>query len=43
MVDRIMELEERTRIQILSSSGRGKKGEHQRILDNIKERKDLLG
>lgn len=37
MVDRIMELEERTRIQILAPVVRGKKGEHQRILDNIKK------
>jgi excinuclease ABC subunit A len=37
MVDKIMELEERTRIQILSPVIRGKKGEHQRILENIKK------
>ena len=37
MVDKIMELEERTRIQILSPVVRGKKGEHQRILENIKK------
>jgi excinuclease ABC subunit A len=37
MVDRIMELEERTRIQILSPIVRGKKGEHKNILENIKK------
>lgn len=37
MVDKIMELEERSRIQILAPVIRGKKGEHQKILDNIKK------
>ena len=37
MVDRIMEFEERTRIQILSPIVRGKKGEHKNILENIKK------
>ncbi len=37
MVDRIMELEERTRIQILSPVVRGKKGEHKKIIENIKK------
>jgi excinuclease ABC subunit A len=37
MVDKIMELEERTRIQILSPVVRGKKGEHKNILENIKK------
>lgn len=37
MVDKIMELEERTRIQILSPVVRGKKGEHQKILKNIRK------
>ena len=36
MVDRVMELEERTRIQILAPVIRGKKGEHQKVLENIK-------
>ncbi|GFN34332.1 excinuclease ABC subunit UvrA [Tepidimicrobium xylanilyticum] len=37
MVDRIMEFEEGTRIQILSPVVRGKKGEHKNILENIKK------
>ncbi|WMM23724.1 excinuclease ABC subunit UvrA [Tissierella sp. MB52-C2] len=37
MVDRIMELEERTRIQILAPVIRGKKGEHVKVLENIKK------
>ncbi len=37
MVDRIMAMEEKSRIQILSPIVRGKKGEHKRILDNIKK------
>ncbi len=37
MVDKIMELEERSRIQILAPVIRGKKGEHQKILENIKK------
>ncbi len=37
MVDKIIELEERTRIQILSPVVRGKKGEHKNILENIKK------
>ncbi|NLW21695.1 MAG: excinuclease ABC subunit UvrA [Tissierellia bacterium] len=37
MVDRIMELDERTRIQILAPVVRGKKGEHKNILENIKK------
>ncbi|HSH36691.1 excinuclease ABC subunit UvrA, partial [Schnuerera sp.] len=37
MVDKIMELEERTRIQILSPVVRGKKGEHKNILKGIKK------
>lgn len=37
MVDRIMEMEERTRIQILAPVIRGKKGEHVKILENIKK------
>ncbi len=37
MVDKIMEFEERTRIQILSPIVRGKKGEHKNILENIKK------
>jgi len=36
MVDRVMGLEERTRIQILAPVIRGKKGEHQKVLENIK-------
>ena len=37
MVDKIMELEERTKIQILSPVIRGKKGEHKNIIENIKK------
>ncbi|NEZ46725.1 excinuclease ABC subunit UvrA [Clostridium niameyense] len=35
MVDRIMSLEERTKIQILAPVIRGRKGEHIKVLDNI--------
>ncbi|WP_055666562.1 excinuclease ABC subunit UvrA [Desnuesiella massiliensis] len=37
MVDKIMELPERTKIQILSPIVRGRKGEHEKVLDNIKK------
>jgi len=37
MVDRVMELEERSRIQVLAPIVRGKKGEHQKILESIKK------
>lgn len=37
MVDRILKLEERTRIQILSPVVRGKKGQHKRKLENIQK------
>ncbi|QQY80051.1 excinuclease ABC subunit A [Keratinibaculum paraultunense] len=37
MVDSIMKLEERTRIQVLAPVVRGKKGEHQRVLENIRK------
>ncbi|NLY47031.1 MAG: excinuclease ABC subunit UvrA [Tissierella sp.] len=37
MVDRLMELEERTRIQILAPVVRGKKGGHVKILENIRK------
>jgi len=37
MVDKIMELEDRTKIQILSPIIRGKKGEHKNIIENIKK------
>jgi len=37
MVDMIMELEERTRIQILAPVIRGKKGEHKNVIENIKK------
>lgn len=37
MIDKIMELEERTRIQVLAPVVRGKKGEHKKILENIKK------
>ncbi|KYH35412.1 UvrABC system protein A [Clostridium tepidiprofundi DSM 19306] len=35
MVDRIMQLPERTKIQILSPIIRGKKGEHTKVIENI--------
>ncbi|KNF09158.1 excinuclease ABC, A subunit [Gottschalkia purinilytica] len=37
MVDQILELEERTKIQLLAPIVRGKKGEHQKILENIRK------
>lgn len=37
MVDRIMELPERTRIQILAPVVRGRKGEHQKVIDKARK------
>lgn len=37
MVDQLMELPERTKIQLLAPVVRGKKGEHVKILENIKK------
>lgn len=37
MVDQILELEDRTRIQILAPVIRGQKGQHKKILENIKK------
>ena len=37
MVDAVMELEERTKIQILSPVVRGKKGQHKNLLKNIRK------
>ena len=37
MVDSIMELEDKTRLQILAPVIRGKKGEHIKVLENIKK------
>ncbi|NLC65841.1 MAG: excinuclease ABC subunit UvrA [Clostridium sp.] len=37
MVDRVLQLEERTRIQILSPIIKGRKGEHQKVIENIKK------
>ena len=37
MVDRIMELPERTRIQILAPVVRGRKGEHQKVFDRARK------
>ncbi|MCR2043921.1 excinuclease ABC subunit UvrA [Anaerosalibacter massiliensis] len=37
MVDKVLELEERTKIQVLAPIIRGKKGEHQKILESIKK------
>ena len=37
MVDKIMQLEERTKIQILAPIVRGKKGEHIKVLESIKK------
>ena len=43
MVDRIMELPERTRIQILAPVVRGRKGEHQKVLEkNIKHNIEVI-
>ncbi len=37
MVDKIMEMEERTRMQILAPVVRGKKGEHKKVLEAIRK------
>lgn len=37
MVDNIMELEERTKIQLLSPIIRGKKGQHKKLLENVRK------
>jgi len=37
MVDKIMGMEERTKIQILAPVVRGRKGEHSKVLENIKK------
>lgn len=37
MVDKILEFPERTKIQILAPVIRGRKGEHQKVLENIKK------
>lgn len=37
MTDRVMEIPERTKIQILSPIVRGRKGEHEKILENIRK------
>ena len=37
MVDKIMELEDGTRIQILAPVVRGKKGEHKNLIENIRK------
>lgn len=37
MVDKILELSERTKIQVLAPVIRGRKGEHEKVLDNIKK------
>jgi excinuclease ABC subunit A len=37
MVDRILELPERTKIQIISPVIRGRKGEHEKVIENIKK------
>lgn len=37
MVDKILELPERTRIQVLAPVIRGRKGEHEKVLDHIKK------
>ena len=38
MVDRLMQLEERTRIQLLAPIVRGRKGEHAKVFQNAKKR-----
>ncbi|MBS4534806.1 excinuclease ABC subunit UvrA [Clostridium sp. D2Q-14] len=37
MVDKVMELEERTKIQLLAPIIRGKKGQHKKLLENIRK------
>lgn len=37
MVDRILQLEERTRLQILAPIVRGRKGEHQKVLESMRK------
>ena len=37
MVDRLMQLEERTRIQLLAPIVRGRKGEHAKVFQNAKK------
>ncbi|MGE5628077.1 MAG: excinuclease ABC subunit UvrA [Solirubrobacterales bacterium] len=37
MVDKILEMEEKTKIQVLAPMVRGKKGEHTKIIENIKK------
>ena len=37
MVDRLMQLEERTRIQLLAPNVRGRKGEHAKVFQNAKK------
>lgn len=37
MVDKILELPERTKIQIISPVIRGRKGEHEKVIENIKK------
>ncbi|MGL5635035.1 MAG: excinuclease ABC subunit UvrA [Sarcina sp.] len=37
IVDKVMELEERTKLQILSPIVRGRKGTHEKVLENIKK------
>lgn len=37
MIDKILELEERTKLQILAPIVKGRKGEHHKVLDNLKK------
>ncbi|MET3682958.1 excinuclease ABC subunit A [Alkalibacillus flavidus] len=37
MVDQVMELEERTKMQVLAPVISGRKGEHKRVMDNLKK------
>src|SRR5690625_6175274 len=37
MVDRVMELPERTRLQVLAPVVSGRKGEHTQVLENLKK------
>ena len=37
MVDKVMELEDRTKIQLLAPVIRGKKGQHKKIIENIRK------
>ena len=41
MVDQIMELPERTKIQLLAPVVRGRKGRHEKLLERAKEKRNM--